>query len=233
MAVLDLSAPGGGKDTVIPIHRLNTTKNNEHLIHSQDVEMRTLTYRDKLNLSDNINHNITTEERKPEQKIGENTTEGENKKRLSAKQRHLKEHVNSTTKSTNYTIGISEQIYFKDINIPQMSKDKKIVTVYSPNTSNAFNINMDKKRIRDYHISQLQCTLPSITAHNIDTYVEKQARIFQQQVGPMFPANTRRWANVVLMLAQRRKRRVNIKPALAQCLVFAGLSLCGSIKYPW
>ena len=38
-----------------------------------------------------------------------------------------------------------------------------------------------------------------------------------------FPANTRHWANVGLMLGQRRRRWTNIKPILVQCLVFAGL----------
>ena len=38
----------------------------------------------------------------------------------------------------------------------------------------------------------------------------------------VFPANTRRWANVWSMLGRRRRRRANIDPALAQCLVFAG-----------
>ena len=38
-----------------------------------------------------------------------------------------------------------------------------------------------------------------------------------------FPANTRRWLNVVLMLGQRRRQWANIKPTLRQRLVFAGL----------
>ena len=35
-------------------------------------------------------------------------------------------------------------------------------------------------------------------------------------------ANTRHWTNVGLMLGRRRRRRPNINPTLAQCLVFAG-----------
>ena len=38
------------------------------------------------------------------------------------------------------------------------------------------------------------------------------------------PANTRRSANVGLMLGQRRRRWPNIKPTLAERLVFAGMS---------
>ena len=41
----------------------------------------------------------------------------------------------------------------------------------------------------------------------------------------IIPANTRRWTNVGLMLGQRRRRRVNIKPTLVQPLV---LVLSGS-----
>ena len=36
------------------------------------------------------------------------------------------------------------------------------------------------------------------------------------------PANRRRLSNIVLMLAQRLRRRSNIKTTLAVCLVFAG-----------
>ena len=39
-----------------------------------------------------------------------------------------------------------------------------------------------------------------------------------------FPANTRRWPSAGLMLAQRRRRWVNISPALGQRLVFSGLT---------
>ena len=39
-----------------------------------------------------------------------------------------------------------------------------------------------------------------------------------------YPSNTRRWANVVLMLGQRRRRWPNIKTTLAQRHVFAGIS---------
>ena len=46
--------------------------------------------------------------------------------------------------------------------------------------------------------------------------------------GPTFPANTRHWPNVVLMLGRRRRRRYNIKIALGQCLVFARLVDIGS-----
>ena len=37
------------------------------------------------------------------------------------------------------------------------------------------------------------------------------------------PANTRRWTDVDLMLAQRRRRWASSKSTLVQCLVFAGL----------
>ena len=37
------------------------------------------------------------------------------------------------------------------------------------------------------------------------------------------PANTRRWPNVGLMLAQRRRRWANVSPTLGQQLVFAGI----------
>ena len=37
-----------------------------------------------------------------------------------------------------------------------------------------------------------------------------------------YPANTRRWNNVDLMLAQRRRRWANIKSTLFHRLVFAG-----------
>ena len=37
-----------------------------------------------------------------------------------------------------------------------------------------------------------------------------------------YPANTRRWTNVGLMLGQRRRRWANINPTLVQRLVFAG-----------
>ena len=36
------------------------------------------------------------------------------------------------------------------------------------------------------------------------------------------PANSRRSSNAALMLAQRRRRWANIKPAIAERLVFAG-----------
>ena len=36
-----------------------------------------------------------------------------------------------------------------------------------------------------------------------------------------YPSNRIHWANVGLMLGQRRRRWPNIKPALAQCIVFA------------
>ena len=39
-----------------------------------------------------------------------------------------------------------------------------------------------------------------------------------------FPANTRRWTNAGLMLAQRRRRWANITPALAQRLVSHGFA---------
>ena len=46
---------------------------------------------------------------------------------------------------------------------------------------------------------------------------------FRQRAIPSIrPANTRRWTNVVLMLAQRLRRWPDIKATLAQCLVFAG-----------
>ena len=37
-----------------------------------------------------------------------------------------------------------------------------------------------------------------------------------------YPANTRRWPNVGLMLGQRRRRWANVSPTLGQHLVFAG-----------
>ena len=37
-----------------------------------------------------------------------------------------------------------------------------------------------------------------------------------------YPANTRHWPNVFLLLGRRRRRRVNIRTTLGQCLVFAG-----------
>ena len=42
------------------------------------------------------------------------------------------------------------------------------------------------------------------------------------------PANTRRWPNVQLMLVNRLRRWPNSSPTLAQCLVFAGVSLDSS-----
>ena len=38
-----------------------------------------------------------------------------------------------------------------------------------------------------------------------------------------FPAYTRRWPNVGLLLGQRRRRWANSKPTLGQRLMFAGL----------
>ena len=55
----------------------------------------------------------------------------------------------------------------------------------------------------------------------------------------VFPANTRRWINVGLMLVHRLPRWPNIKPTLVQCLMFAGLLLAWSenrrdgIWSPW
>ena len=39
-------------------------------------------------------------------------------------------------------------------------------------------------------------------------------------VTPVFPPNPRHWSDVVLMLGHRRRRWPNIKPTLAQCLMF-------------
>ena len=39
-----------------------------------------------------------------------------------------------------------------------------------------------------------------------------------------FPAHTRRWHNVGLMLIHRLRRRTSIEPALGEPLVFAGLA---------
>ena len=44
------------------------------------------------------------------------------------------------------------------------------------------------------------------------------------------PANTRRWGNVGFMLGQRRRRWANIKPTLAQRLVFAGNTIIWRIR---
>ena len=41
----------------------------------------------------------------------------------------------------------------------------------------------------------------------------------------LFPADTRGLVNVVSMLDQRRRRWANIKAALTQCLILAGLRL--------
>ena len=43
-----------------------------------------------------------------------------------------------------------------------------------------------------------------------------------------FPANTICWPNAGLMLAQRRRRWDNFKPALGQQIVFAGLAAAAS-----
>ena len=37
--------------------------------------------------------------------------------------------------------------------------------------------------------------------------------------------NTKHWNNVGLMLRRRRRRLVNVKPTLAQCVVFAGMKI--------
>ena len=47
-------------------------------------------------------------------------------------------------------------------------------------------------------------------------------RLYFLQTNPL-PTNTIHWANVGLILGHRLRRRPNIKPALAQCIVFAGL----------
>ena len=38
----------------------------------------------------------------------------------------------------------------------------------------------------------------------------------------VYPANSRHWPNVVVMLGRRRRRRSKIKTTMGQCLVFAG-----------
>ena len=52
-------------------------------------------------------------------------------------------------------------------------------------------------------------------------------------LGYQFPANKRRWLNVVLMLARRLRRRPNIKTTLGQRLVFAENVLVPSMLYIW
>ena len=46
-----------------------------------------------------------------------------------------------------------------------------------------------------------------------------------------FPAGTRRWTNVGLLLGQRRRRWANIKPTLVQGPVPAGLIAMYKIHY--
>ena len=43
------------------------------------------------------------------------------------------------------------------------------------------------------------------------------------QYSQPYPENTIHWANAGLLLVQRRRRWANINPALAQCIVFAGI----------
>ena len=50
---------------------------------------------------------------------------------------------------------------------------------------------------------------------------------------PPPPANTRRWANIVLMLGQRLRRRSNIRTILAQCVAFAGPPLVRPMAFTW
>ena len=46
------------------------------------------------------------------------------------------------------------------------------------------------------------------------------------------PRNTRRWNNVGLMMAQRRRRWANIKPTLAQRLMFSGIYPASTRRWP-
>ena len=55
----------------------------------------------------------------------------------------------------------------------------------------------------------------------------------QLRIAYSFPANTIHWANAGLMLAQRRRRWANIKPALAQCIVLSGLVSSGVEEFRW
>ena len=41
-------------------------------------------------------------------------------------------------------------------------------------------------------------------------------------LGKRYPANTKRWSNVGLMLGQRRRRLANFNPTLGQRIMFAG-----------
>ena len=52
------------------------------------------------------------------------------------------------------------------------------------------------------------------------------------QVGGAFTANTRTWPNVASILAQRRRRWLNIKTTLGQVFVFAGLRPQGLPEEP-
>ena len=68
------------------------------------------------------------------------------------------------------------------------------------------------------HVSSIRLCYTDLTyirLHNITEVVDRL------QKSP-FPANTRHWTNVVLMLGRRRRRRANIITALGQCHVFAG-----------
>ena len=53
-------------------------------------------------------------------------------------------------------------------------------------------------------------------------WLKPRGYYFSWEIKCSDPANTRRWPNAGLLLAQRRRRWVNISPALSQSLVFTG-----------
>ena len=43
-------------------------------------------------------------------------------------------------------------------------------------------LNISMKTIREYHVNQLQCTLPSIAESDVDNYIKRQAHIYGHKV---------------------------------------------------